>query len=51
MDLEKTYDKICREELWRVLIRIMNSLYDGSGAHVWLDSRVGEYFEVKRELI
>ena len=43
MDLEKPYDKVCREELWRVLheckvdgylIWRMNSLYWGSNACV-----------------
>ena len=41
MDLEKAHDKVCREELWRVLhecgvdgylIRSMSSLYEGSRA-------------------
>ena len=59
MDLEKAYDKVCREELWRVLhecgvdgylIRSMSSLYNGSRACVRLGSRVGEYFEVRRGL-
>ena len=45
MDLEKVYNKVCREELWRVLhecgvqgylIRSMSSLYDGSQACVRL---------------
>ena len=53
MDLEKTYDNICREELGRALhiygvnsylIRSMSSLYDGSRACVRLGSRVGERF-------
>ena len=57
MDLEKAYDKVRREALWRVLhefsvdgyfIRSMNSLYNGSRTCVTLGSRVGEYFEVER---
>ena len=59
MDLEKSYDKVCREELCRVLhgcgvhgylIRSMSSLYNGSKACVRLGSRLREYFEVKRRL-
>ena len=59
MDLEKAYDKFCRETLWRVLhecgvdgylIRSMSSLYNGSRACVRLDSRAGEYFELSRGL-
>ena len=59
MDLEKAYNKVCREELWRVmhecgvdgyLIRSMSSLYIGSGACVGLGSRVREHFEVRRWL-
>ena len=43
MDLEKAYDKVCKEDLWRVLhecgvdgylIRSINSLYNGSRAYV-----------------
>ena len=53
MDLEKAFDKVCREELWRVLhvygvdgylIRSMSSFYNGSRACVKLDSRVGKIF-------
>ena len=60
MDLEKVYDKVCREALWRVLhecgvvdgylIRGMNSLYNGSRACVRLGSRVREYSEVWKGL-
>ena len=59
MNLEKAYDKVCREALWRVLrecgvdgylIRSMSSLYNGSRAYVRSGSRVGEYFKVRREL-
>ena len=48
MDLEKTYDKVCRTALWKVLhecvaheylTRSMNSLYDGSRG-VGLGNRV-----------
>ena len=58
MNLEKAYDEACREELWMLLdefgvdgylIRSMISLYDGSTACVRLGSRVGEYFEVRRQ--
>ena len=59
VDLEKVNNKVCREELWRVLnecgvdgylIRSMSSLYDGSRACVRFSSRVGQYFEVRRGL-
>ena len=59
MDLEKAYDKVCREALWRMLhecgvdgylIRSMSSLYNISRACVRLGSRVGEYFEVRMGL-
>ena len=59
MDLEKAYDNVCREALWRVLhkcgvdgplIRSMGILYDGSRACVRLGRRVGEYFEVRKGL-
>ena len=51
VDLEKAYDKVCREELWRVLHECgMSSLYDGSRGCVRLGSRVEEYFEVRRGL-
>ena len=50
MDLEKAYDTVRREELWRMLhefgfdgylIRSMSSLYEGSRACGRLGSRVG----------
>ena len=59
MDMEKTYDKACREELWRMLheyrvdgylIRSMISSYDRSTAYVRLGRRVGKYFEARRGL-
>ena len=59
MDLEKAYDKVCRKALQKVLnecggngylLSRMNSLYNRSRACVRLGSRVGEYFEVRREL-
>ena len=59
MGLEKVYDKLCREALWRVLyecgvdgrlIRSMSSLYNGSISCVRLGIRVGKYFEVRRGL-
>ena len=52
IDLEKVYDKNCRE-LWRVLhefgfdgylTRSMSSSYEGCRACVRLGSKVGEYF-------
>ena len=52
MDLEKSYDKVCREELWRVLHEcgvdgyIIKSM--SSRACVRLGSRLGENFEVRR---
>ena len=59
MDLEKAYDKVCREELRRVLhecgvdgylIRSMSSVYEGIRACVRLGSRLGDNFEVSRGL-
>ena len=59
IDLEKAYDKVCREVLWRVLhecgideylIVSMSSLYNGSRACERLGSRVREHFEVRRGL-
>ena len=59
MDLGKVYDKVCREELRRMmhdcrvdgyLIRRMSNLYNGSRTCVRLGSSVGEYFEVRRKL-
>ena len=59
MDLEKAYDKVCRQALWRMmhecevdgyLIRSMSSFYNGSRACVRFGSTVGEYLEVRREL-
>ena len=59
MDLEKAYDKVCREALWMVLhecgvdeylIRSMSSLYTGTRACIRLDSRVGEYFRARTGL-
>ena len=54
MDLEKAYDKVCREELWRVLHEcgvnghlIRSSLYNGSRKCVRLGNRLAEYFEVR----
>ena len=53
MDLEKPYEKVCKEELWRVLyecgvhgylIRSMSSLYNGSRECVRLGSRAGKIF-------
>ena len=58
--LEKAYDKVCREEVWKVLheyevdgyfVRSMSCLYNESRIYVRLGSRVGEYFEVRRGLI
>ena len=59
MDLDKAYDKVCKEALWRVLhkcgvdgylIRSMSSLYKGGRAFMRLGNRVGEYFEVRKGL-
>ena len=59
MDLEKGYDKLCREAVWRILhecgvdgylIRSVTSLYNGSRACVRLGSRVREHFEVRKGL-
>ena len=58
MDLEKAYDKVCREELLRVLhecrvdgylIRSMSSLYEGSRACLRLGSSLGETFGVRKQ--
>ena len=59
MNLEKAYDNLCREALWRVvhecevdvyLIKSMSNLYNESRACVGLGSRVEAYFEVRRGL-
>ena len=59
MNLEKAYDKVYKEELWRVLhecgvdgylSRSMSSLYDWSRACVRFGTRIGEYSEVKKRL-
>ena len=59
MDLEKAYNTVCREEMWRVqhvcgidgyLIRSVSNLYDGSRACVRFGGRTWEYFEIRREL-
>ena len=59
MNLEKVYDKVCREALWKrlhecgvngYLIKSMSTLYDGSRTCMRLGSRVGEYFEVRTGL-
>ena len=56
MDLEKEYDKVYREKLWRVLHeygvdgylnRSISSLNNGSKTCVRVGSRVGEYFVVR----
>ena len=59
MDLEKAYDKVCRQALLSVLyecgvdgylIRSMSSLFNGIRTCVRLGSRVVEYFEVRSGL-
>ena len=54
MDLVKAYDKVCREELWKLLhesgvydyfIWSMSNLYDRSRACVRLPSRVRKWVE------
>ena len=59
MDLEKTLNKVCREELRRklhacgvdgYLIRSISSLYNGSRACVRLGSRVRKMFDVRMGL-
>ena len=59
MDLEKAYDKMCREALCSVLhecrvdeylIWSMSSLYNWSKEDTRLSSRVREYFEVRKGL-
>ena len=55
MDLEKAFDRVCREEMGSMLhecgvdgyIRNISSSYDGSSVCVRLGSRGGEYFEVR----
>ena len=56
MDLEKTYDRVCREELWRVLdeygvkeylVMGMKSPYERSGMCAKWKKGVGQYFEVR----
>ena len=57
VDLEKAYDKVCREELWETLqrygvsgglLRAIKSLYQASEACVRVDGEVSEWFEVKQ---
>src|SRR5215469_9421182 len=56
MDLEKTYDKVYREELWDILgkyglggklLDAIKSFYGNSRACVKMDGRKGNFFEVK----
>ena len=57
MDLDKAYDKVCREELWEALrrygvsgglLRVIKSMYQASEACVRVDGEVSEWFEVKQ---
>ncbi len=55
VDLEKVYDKVCRQELWEALqkygvpgdqLRAIKSLYQESEACVRADREESEWFEV-----
>ena len=57
MDLEKAYDKVCREELWVVLqgygvsgdlLRAIRAMYQASVTCVRVDDEVMEWFEVRQ---
>ena len=57
VDLEKAYDKVCREELWEALRRygvsggllsVIKSMYQASEACVRVDGEMSEWFEVKQ---
>ena len=57
VDLEKAYDKVCREELWESLrrygvsgglLKMIKSMYQASEACVRVDGEVSEWFEVKQ---
>ena len=57
VDLEKAYDKVCREELWEALrrygvsgglLRVIKSMYQASEACVRVDGEMSEWFEVKQ---
>ena len=57
VDLEKAYDKVCREELWEALrsygvsgglLRVIKSMYQASEASVRVDGEVSEWFGVKQ---
>ena len=54
MDLEKAYDKVCREELWEALLRysgllrVITSMYQASEACMRVDGEMSEWFEVKQ---
>ena len=57
VDLEKAYDKVCREELWVVLQRYgvsgdlpraISTMYQASEACVKVDGEVTEWFKVRQ---
>ena len=57
VDLEKPYDKACREELWVVLqkfgvsgdlLRAIKAMYQASGQCVRVDGKVADWFEVRQ---
>ena len=57
VDLEKAYDKICREKLWCVLgeygvkenlMKAIRSLYAGSQACVTVGGRLSEWFSIRQ---
>ena len=57
VDLEKAYDKVCREELWGALqrysvsghlLRAIKAMYQDSRAYVKVDGGKTEWFGVKQ---
>ena len=57
VDLEKAYDKVCREELWDVLqtygvsgdlLRVIRAMYQASEACVRVDGEMTEWFEARQ---
>ena len=56
MDLEKAYDRVDREGMWRVLriygvdgelLRAVKSMYEGARAAVRVDDELNEFFSLK----